>query len=87
MPSGEQRGQQGPREERNLVGTPWAQTRKVGGPHPSTDLGPDAEASGGHLEAEVFPQLLQKHEGEHSVWNQTNASRKESLGKEQEREM
>lgn len=49
-------------------------------------LGPCCPAAWGpssqHFDTEVLPQLLQKHEGEHSVRDEPDARRKEALGRD-----
>lgn len=65
------------------AGHTWAQARKERRPHPPTILSLVLAASGGHPDAKVFPQLLQEHEGKHSMWDETNAGREEALAKNQ----
>lgn len=73
-------------EEQEPAGnTAWAQAKEEGSPLPSTLPSSSAQVSlvtsGWHPDAEVLPQLLQEHEGEHSVGDKTDTRRKEALVK------
>lgn len=54
---------------RSKKGSTWGRQGPGEGATPPLIFSPELVASGGHADAKVFPQLLQEHEGEHSVWD------------------